>query len=64
MTDQGVPRLPKWLFAILAVGGLLASGIYLGMTRLEGASEGNVVRAIVFGVFGLLMFWGAMSKHK
>lgn len=64
MAKKGVSTLPRWLFAILAIGGLLASGIYLGMIRLEGASIGDVVRAVVFGVFGLLMFWGAMSKHK
>ena len=56
--------MPRWLFAVLAVGGLLASGIYLGIMRLDGASTWNVVRAILFGVFGLLMLLGAMGKRK
>jgi hypothetical protein len=56
--------MPRWLFAILAVGGLLASGIYLGIMRLDGASTGNIVRAALFGVFGLLMLLGATGGRK
>jgi len=57
-------RPPRWLFAILTVGGLLASGIYLGMMRVEGAITGHVVRAVAYGAFGLLMLWGALEgKH-
>jgi hypothetical protein len=54
-------RPPRWLFAILSVGGLLACGIYLGMMRVEAATAGHVVRAVVYGAFGLLMLWGALG---
>jgi len=55
-------RFPGLLFAILAAGGLLASGIYIGMMRFGGATTGHAVRATVFGVFGLLMLLGAIKK--
>lgn len=63
MDEGGKRRFPRWLFTILAVGGLLVSGIYIGMMRLEGAATGQVVRAIAYGVFGLLMLWGAVGKR-
>ncbi len=64
MAKQGRRTLPRWLFAILTVGGLLASGIYLGIIRIDGASTGVVLRAVGYGIFGLLMLWGAMSKPE
>jgi hypothetical protein len=51
------------LFAILTVGAFLASGIYLGLIRAEGSSTGYVVRAILYGVLGLLMLWGVLGKR-
>jgi hypothetical protein len=54
---------PRWLFTILAVGGFWASGIYLGMIRAGGSSTGDVVRVIAFGIFGVLMLWGALGKR-
>ncbi|HSM16006.1 MAG TPA: hypothetical protein VK845_03275 [Gemmatimonadales bacterium] len=64
MTRGSIRRPPRWTFVILAVGGLIASGIYGGMMRLEGVTTGHVVRATVYGVFGLLMLWGALgSRH-
>jgi hypothetical protein len=63
MAESGARRPPRWFFAILTVGALLASGIYLGMMRLEGATTGHIVRATVYGVFGLLMLWGALGKR-
>ena len=62
MKEERKRRFPSLLFGILAAGGLLASGIYLGMMRFGGATTGHVVRATVFGVFGLLMLWGAIKK--
>ena len=52
-------RVPWWLFAVIAVGALLASGIYLGIASVEGPATGHLVRAVVFGVLGLVMLWGA-----
>ncbi len=55
---------PRWLFAILTVGAFLASGIYLGMIRAEGSSTGHVVRAVIYGVLGLLMLWGVLGRRQ
>jgi len=63
MTKRGVRPPLRWLFTILTVGALLASGIYLGMIRIEGASTGHIVRAVGYGAFGLLMLWGAIGKR-
>ena len=53
---------PKWLFAVLTVCGLLASGIYIGIMTVEGATDLRLLQAAGFGLLGLLMFWGALHK--
>ena len=53
---------PRWMFLALTVGGLLAAGIFIGIMRVEGATTGNMVRAIGYGVFGLIMLWGAVRR--
>lgn len=55
--------LPGWLFAVLAAGGLLASGLYIGRIRLEGPTPAHLARSVGFGVFGLLMLYGAARSH-
>jgi hypothetical protein len=55
-------RVPWWLFAIIAVGALLASGIYLGIMSVEGITGMRPVQAVGFGVLGLIMFWGATHR--
>jgi len=55
---------PRWLFAILAISGLLVSGIYIGIISLEGLTIIRFFQAVGFGIFGLLMFWGAFSKRS
>jgi hypothetical protein len=47
----------------LSVGGAWASGIYLGKITIEGASTGLLIPTIGFGVMGLIMAWGALSKR-
>ena len=64
MVKHRVRPPPRWLFTILAVGGLVASGIHLGMIRCEGASTGHVLRSLGYGVFGILMLWGVLAKRK
>ncbi|MBC8478346.1 MAG: hypothetical protein ISR91_03145 [Candidatus Delongbacteria bacterium] len=54
---------PRWLFTILAGGGLWASGVYLGLSADGGATTATVIKAIVYGAFGLVMLWGALGKR-
>lgn len=63
MEKTGKQSFPRWLFAILAIGGLLASGIYLGIMSVEGFAGMRIVQAIGFGVLGLIMFWGAVYRR-
>ena len=55
--------MPRWLFTCLAVAGFWASGLYLGMIRVEGALASFTVRTIAFGLFGLLMLWGSLARR-
>jgi hypothetical protein len=54
--------VPWWLFAIIAVGALLASGISLGIISAAGATTRHVTQAVSFGLLGLVMFWGAVHS--
>ncbi len=63
MSQNRIKSPPRWMFAILVVGGFIACGIYIGMIRIDGASTGHVVRAIGFGIMGLLMLWGVIGKQ-
>ena len=56
-------RVPWWLFAIIAIGALLASGIYLGLMSVEGFAGIRMVEAAGFGALGLIMFWGATHRR-
>lgn len=53
---------PRCLFTTLAIGGLLASGIYIGIMSVQGFSGMRLVQSVGFGILGLLMFWGALSR--
>ncbi len=64
MDQNKKQNFPRWLFAILAVGGLLASGIYLGIISIEGYTVLRLAQTVGFGIMGLLMFWGAYSGRK
>ncbi len=63
MTERRTKLPPRWCFSILVVGAFVACGIYLGMIRIEGASTGDVIRAVGYGVLGLLMLWGVLGKR-
>ena len=54
---------PRWLFAILAIGGLMASGIYLGIMSIEGFTNVRLAQTAGFGIMGLIMFWGALHSN-
>jgi hypothetical protein len=55
------PVFPKWLFSIVAVGGWVACGIFIGIMSVEGISMVRVLQAVGFGILGGLMTWGAVS---
>ncbi len=55
---------PKWLFASISVGGLLASGIFLGIMSIEGFTTLRLLQALGFGVMGLIMFWGVLVDRQ
>ena len=63
MEDTRKGSFPRWLFAIIAIGGLLASGIYLGIMSVEGYAGLHLAQAVGFGLMGLLMFWGALQTR-
>jgi hypothetical protein len=56
-------RAPWWLFALVAGGALLASGIYIGIMSVEGTTTPHVARAIAFALLGLIMLWGATHSR-
>jgi len=62
MTKTGKQSFPRWLFAIIAIGGLLASGIFLGIMTVEGFTGLRIAQAAGFGIMGLIMFWGAIQR--
>jgi len=54
---------PRWLFAIIAIGGLLASGIFIGIMSVDGFSIIRLAQAAGFAILGLIMFWGALQRR-
>jgi hypothetical protein len=62
MEESRTRSFPRWLFALLAIGGLLASGIYIGIMSIEGFAGMHLTQAAGFGLLGLLMFWGAIQR--
>ena len=54
---------PRWLFAIIAVGGLLASGIFLGIMSIEGFTTLRMLQSLAYCVLGLIMFWGVYADR-
>lgn len=63
MKENKQQAFPWWGFAIISIGGLLASGIYLGIMSVEGFAGIRIAQAAGFGVLGLIMFWGALSRR-
>ena len=63
MENTGKYSFPRWLFAIIAIGGLLASGIFLGIVSVEGFTGMRLAQAAGFGILGLIMFWGAIQRR-
>jgi hypothetical protein len=55
-------RVPWWLFSLIAIGALVASGIYVGIMSVEGFTGMILAQAAGFGILGLIMFWGATHR--
>jgi hypothetical protein len=55
-------RVPWWLFAAIAIGALLASGVSVGIISAAGYTTRHLAQAIGFGLLGLLMFWAAIKS--
>ena len=64
METKGKSVFSRWMFAVLALAGVLASGIFIGVMSTEGLSAMRLLQAVGFGIFGLLMFWGALSTQS
>jgi len=62
MDMENKTKFPRWIFAVIAIGGLLASGLYIGIMSVEGYSTVRLIQALGFGVVGLIMFWGVYSR--
>ena len=61
--ENGKKRMPPWwVFAFITVGGLISSGIYVGIMSAEGLDPSNLAKAIGFGLLGLMMFWRTLAQ--
>lgn len=53
--NQGKMAKPlMWLFFVLAIGSLIASGIYLEIMRSGTGNFWDIVRFLVYGLLGIL----------
>jgi len=55
MIEKRTNTLPRRLFASHAVGGFIASGIFIGIMSLEGLTIVHLLQVILFGILGMLM---------
>ncbi len=63
MENKKSSSFPRWIFAIIAIGALIASGIFIGIMSIEGTSGLRLAQAIGFSIVGLLMLWGAIQSR-
>jgi hypothetical protein len=56
-------QVPWWLFAVIAAGALVASGIYVGIMSIKGFAPVRLAQAVGFGALGLIMIWGATHSR-
>ena len=64
MTDKPRIQPPSLFLLVIAIGAFVACGIYLGVMRVEGVSTGDLIRAVGFGVVGVLILWIAIARHR
>ena len=54
-------KFPRLIFAVISIGALIASGIFLGIMTVEGYSTIRLVSALGFAGLGLVLFWGVYT---
>ena len=62
MSIEQKVKFPRWIFAAISIGSLVAAGIFLGIISIEGYSLLRLIQALGFGIVGLVMFWGVYSR--
>jgi len=62
MTGLQKKPFPRWIFAMIATGALIACGIFIGRVACEGFSTMRGIQILGFGVLGELMFYGALKS--
>lgn len=62
MSTEQKGKFPRWIFAVISIGCLVASGIFLGIISMEGYSVLRLIQVLGFGLVGLAMFWGVYSS--
>ena len=63
MTGPQKKPFPYWIFAMIAIGALIACGIFIGRITSEGYTTARLLQSLVFGMLGLLMFRGAQARN-
>jgi len=63
MTARQKNVFPRWIFAAVAFGALIACGIFIGRLTTEGFSIARAIQIVGFGTLGGLMFYGALKHH-
>jgi hypothetical protein len=58
MAQHGRRKPSRWLYFVLSIGSLVASGIYIGTAAAQGFPTGRILRAVMFGLLGI--FWTLM----
>ena len=53
MANRTMPKTLRWLYFVVGVGTLVASGIYLGTALAEGGTGWRLLRALMFLLLGL-----------
>jgi len=61
MKENVQQTFPRWIFTFIAIGGLMASGIFLGIMSVEGFAGIRIAQAAGFGILALIMLWGAIQ---
>lgn len=63
MADERTGGPPQWLLTIVMACGFVACGLYLGMMRVQGASTGDLIRSVGYGMLALVMLWALMARR-